>query len=464
MWNDITSVTAMTDAAANDFLRDIIPPYYIHNDISFVSTLRALVYPRAISKDSDFYLCLSFQNEGELTNTPAVYLPDSNCNTLTICDFRSISDDFNSVEAENDLKDRFPSWIPQVQVGKYFRKSFPVVCMIDPEHKRTVLLVHRLTPKKLHYLQCAIPAYLPWYFDPKDGYSDEEMALLESLRKDTPDEYLRILEEIASRFSFKEEWMKRKLAGYDTSGLERKIQYEDSQILDLNAEIENLYIQIQGKKALKQQHEAASIGYRAMRDSQNEGDSEILKLFQRSNALELIDVSGDNIWFYVKDYLRFWGARVGDEELDKYLNNPRGFFYSHAQQSMEDLKPLWEEVFVNQTIKIKMATKVYLRPNCVGNEREDYVPGYIFNPHFHYHNCWGDNRDSVVRFLDKGDFVGAICACITASGSINLNEISMTAEPFIRDLTRSKEKCFELPTGECVDINEAIKRIKEGTI
>ena len=56
--------------------------------------------------------------------------------------------------------------------------------------------------KKLHYIQCSIAAFMPWYFTGNPPVSEDEMSLFKSLREKTSQNYEAILARMAEKYDF----------------------------------------------------------------------------------------------------------------------------------------------------------------------------------------------------------------------------------------------------------------------
>lgn len=99
------------------------------------------------------------------------------------------------------------------KVQMFYRKSFAVDCYINPELKSVIVFVDGMDNKKMHYLQVSILAMLPWYFDPEKGMTEDEMALVYSLRETSPEKYNECLVKMAEQYDFKTARIRQLLAG-----------------------------------------------------------------------------------------------------------------------------------------------------------------------------------------------------------------------------------------------------------
>ena len=86
----------------------------------------------------------------------------------------------------------------------------------------------------------------------------------------------------------------------------------------------------------------------------------------------------------------------------------------------------------------------------------DYLPNY----HLQRHECLGDYRRVVTGYLERGDTIGAINACIASAKSININESGPTFNPFMREVFTTNARCIQMPDGTSVTPTEAFKTLK----
>ena len=146
------------------------------DDVSFVSTLRALVAPRINGDELSvrFYstnysarilrsipaenAVMSFSQRDWLLSRGIIYI--HSFNALEQVDNYANLELFNTTFLKV-----YKDWVRLEKVTDFFRKRFKVLCFINPELKSVVLFVDKLNMRRMHYLQCAIFAFLPWYFN-----------------------------------------------------------------------------------------------------------------------------------------------------------------------------------------------------------------------------------------------------------------------------------------------------------
>lgn len=204
-----TSITStpFTSEAANSFFQNITGSYF-GNDCSFLSTLRALVAPR-IKEDESVYLTFGSTNyDGDtIRNVPAERAVSAICsgyqmNASGALIVHSFNADQNSnLACMQIVEDKFTSIYPEYhrldKVKAFYRKSFNVDCYINPDKKSVIVFVDNLDVKKMHYLQVSILAFMPWYLNQDDGLTEDELALMQSLRETNSANYEKYIAKLA---------------------------------------------------------------------------------------------------------------------------------------------------------------------------------------------------------------------------------------------------------------------------
>ena len=209
--NNINS-TVLTSDTADSFFPNIRGESY-GSDITFLATLRALVSPR-LPKDESIYLHFgrSDYSAAKISETPVKQMVNDICRNMSdengrvyVHSFYNREEDSNVANIEL-LKTYFcethKGWQFLEKITLFYQKSFRVICFINTEKKSVALFVDNLNMQKLHYLQAATLALFPWYFDPKNGISETEIALVQSFREKSSEKYLSCLAEISKQYDF----------------------------------------------------------------------------------------------------------------------------------------------------------------------------------------------------------------------------------------------------------------------
>lgn len=469
--------TPMTTDAANSFFQNITGSTF-GTDNSFLATLRALVAPR-IKEGEAINLRFGASNFDSQTigGVPAdravqaicrdYYLNDVIGN-IVVHSFSSNQEsnlaNFKLIEAK--FIDCFPGYYRLEKVTDFYRKSFHVDCYINPERKNVIVFVDNLDTKKLHYLQVSILAFLPWYFDPKDGVSELEMALLYSLRETTSVKYETCIAKIAEGYDFKSARVRQLLKGFETRYEQIECEKVRKDILRCDSEIERLNSQI-GSMLNKRNETCIRLLGLERKIAEGGEDSEIMEYFLCNNRLVLENVTERDMYFCVRDYLTYFDG----EMAERTINNPRSFVYINGREpyrgiSPEQMKKLMWEIFVEESPRLKIKVCAAYRFDLNGNvstmgghnfsyDFAEYTP----NPHIDRYNCMGNYQRTINELLRNRDYIGALEQCVASCKSLNWGD-SPVMQEFMRTMwgtNESNNRCIELPDGTVVKPIEAIR-------
>ena len=481
MFKQSISNTALTSNAANTFFPNINGESF-GSDNTFLATLRALVAPR-LPEGERVSVAFGFSDfpASVVGETPADRMVEMICSSWYPGSGQIYIHNVGNRTQENNLasfellKSKFceiyTGFHRLEKVTDFYHKSFNVICFINPEHKSTVLFVESLDVRKLHYLQCAILAILPWYFNPADGISEDELALINSLRERTPANYEACIEKIASRYDFESGRIKELLKGFE-------IRYEKLEVDRVKRSISNIDNNIEALNRQfadyhKQRVDACIrlLGLETKIAQGEAGESEIMEYFLRNRRLYLEAVNNSELYFCVKDYLTYFD----EEAAKKYITNNRSYLYDccgtgSGQIKKEQLEKLLRAVFLDEVLKIKFcAAYKFNLTGSVQAQTNYHFPdfGTIFaefmpNPHIDRYRCMGNYETKINNLLKNRDYIGALEQCAASAKSLNFHDSTVMSE-FVRQICTNAGKnnrCIELPDGKVVKPAEAIKWIE----
>ena len=475
MFRPIITTTPLVTPAANTYFANVRGESF-NNDITFLSTLRALVKPRIADGESVLlYFRGTSYDEGIVERNSdgavldAMYNPRQyNEGSIVIHNLSGNAQGnlacLKLIERGFTLRNSCYERI--VKVTEFFKKTFYSVCYVDPTNKKVVIFVDNLNIRRMHYLQCAIFAFLPWYFDPNAGVTEDEMELIQSLRETTSDRYMAAISKIASGYDFRGMFIRQQLKGFETAYEEQQCRTIQENISDYIDQIRGYNNSISTVLNRKRDAEIRLLGLQT-KIAQKEGeDSEIMEYFLCNQKLDLEYVRDSDMIFVVKDYLMYF-----DEDMAKtVIDNRRSYIYRYIN-SMEkdDVEKLMYAIFIDQVLKLRVccAYRIRLGERVEGLQNYDYNESYetyIPNPHIDRYSCLGNYERTMNERLANNDAIGAIEQCISSCKSLNFAD-STVMEIFMERMCGRNDyrhnKCIELPDGSIVDMRGAIKWMKE---
>lgn len=482
MFKQVIRNTQLTTDAANSFFQHIYGDSFQY-DVSFISTLRALVAPRMKEGESialNFYQ--SNYSASQLGNYSAKNAVRDVCD-LEYCDpgriiihnFYNTSQDSNYAWMElmkSTFTSVYPDWHRLDKVTDFFKKTFYALCFINPEKKSVIVFVDNMDIRKMHYLQCSIFAFLPWYFDPKLGVSKVEMELIESLREKTPTRYEDCIARIAEQYDFRTARIRQLLAGFETRYEVMECDKVRREIQSCIEYIDSLNNQIGDYLRAKNECEIRLLGLEAKIANGSE-ESEIMDYFLHNNKLVLESVNNDSMVFVVKTYLEYFDEDLAERVIrneTSYVYRPNGRGCNNIIPA-EDMRMLMTAIFLDQKLRIKFCAAYRFNMNGsvsavsrygFGAECRDCTP----NTHIDRFSCLGNYQRSINELLKHHDYIGAIEQCSASCKSLNFND-SPVMQEFMRRMYGISDyqdsvntRCIELPDGTVVTPVDAINWLK----
>lgn len=484
MFKNQISSTALTTPAANDFFSNVSGDDF-QRDCTFLSTLRALIAPRMKENDTISFLytyvdpsssqlsALSVERAVRF-GTDAIRTTEYNDNLICLTDFRNYDPDANHQWVnmmEANFEKHFPGWLRLEKFTLFFRKKFNVLCFINPELRSVQIFTEMLTLKNYHHLQCAIFAFLPWYFDPSAGVSALEMELVNSLKEKTSDQYEDCINRIAEQYDFRSLQIKKLLANFETRYERIKLRDEKERLDRINRDLDNLQNQIRECLRKKAGTDLMILGLEEKINRGGSGESEIMDYFLRNKRLILRDVDDTQMTFIATGYLMYFdedAAKRAIENRSSRIYMPNGSS-CESYIPAEDMELLLRAVFLEQRIRIRVcaAYKLYLSEGCEGIARYNYgydCKTFTPNPHIDGYHCLGNYRQAINDLLRDRRYLEAIEQCVASCSSLNFCDPTVLGD-FAKRIYGIADpvnmRCFELPDGSIVKPKEAIEFLKK---
>lgn len=468
MFREIITGTSLSTPAANEYFDSRIYGDSFNGDVTFVSTLRAVLDTRMPEGDHVCFRVRGYAFDGtnasnECDRALRNVVGDNMITVLNV--------DGNSEFGISALRERFThsqGWKIIDVVTALFRKSFDVLCAVNPTSKSVIICAARLSMKRFHLLQCAILGMIPWYYDPEKGTTDEEKELFYALQQDqTSERYMAAIDKFAAKYNFEYERMRKLLNGFEQRIEQTRLRDTEDRITSLRSDIACWNDRI--GDALKQMNELNIIvlGLRAKIDNTGE-ESELLEYFSCNKRLVLDNVNGSRIYFSVKDYLVYFD----EEAVLSQMNNRRSALYSYADNyniNRDEIRRLIQAVFIDQIIKIRFCAAYYfdLDGTIKGLSQHEFDKSfstYMPNPHIQRFSCLGDYARSINTLLRDNNYIGALEQCTSSCKSLNWYDGAVMSDFFEKlcgSYNSDSKKWFEIPDGRVLSMKEVLKWLHE---
>jgi len=445
-----------------------------NSDVSFLSTLRALAAPRL--KEDEFVVFSALlqrytrERYGSREDAVCSLFDWTVPNMLTFVNICTSENDkwFDFLEKEFES---VTGWHRAVKVTAFFAKAMRVLCFISPDLKSSVVITDNCDLRRYHYLQCGIPAYLPWFFDPKKGLEEQELALLTSLRQKTETEYESIIAAMAEKYDFRSMRIRNGLSGFEVCREKAEREKKQNDIRYWNDEITRLSDAIAGYLREIRDAETYLIGLNARINTEGE-ESQLMKYFLSNPRLVFESIRNNTLTFGVKDYLMFFN----EDHVKGMIEEQRSVLFEPNDRPcnniipVDDMQMLMREIFLEQNLRIRMCAVYSLTIGGEVNGKGGFPYGpeydhYMPNPHIHMFSCIGDYRMHINECLKTGNYIGAVEQCAASCRSLNVDDYPVMQEFSkvmygISGYNHVTNTCIELPDGRVVNPKNAIRFLK----
>ena len=446
MFKNVICSTPLFNDAANEYFAGTIVGSSWQRDVTFLSTLRALLAPRMKQGDTVnlAFTTSNYTQEAvaELSSGRAIrsitnWLGSEN--EVHVHNFNHYMQEANEAwmkVVDDSFLSSTTGWSRIEKVTVFFRKVFNVICFVNPELKSVALFTENIDIRRMHYLQCGIFAFLPWYFDPEKGVTADEMELINSLREKTSNKYEECLRKIATKYDFQTARIRRLLKGFETRYEQIQCERVKNEISSLIRALDSLDQQVADCLRRKRDAETNLLGLEAKIADGGE-ESEIMDYFLCHKNLMLKTVNGSTMQFVVSSSLDYF-----DEEMaTRVINNRRSLLYvdpygdpfRDTQISATEMFKLMTEIFIKQNLRIKLcaAYQFQLEGTICAIGGYDYGPEYkdcLPNPHIDRYRCLGNYERIINARLRDRDYIGAIEQCAASCKSLNFGDGAVMRE------------------------------------
>ena len=449
-------------------------------DDTFLSTLRALLYKKvpdgesidlkflgsnnfsaSLSDDCIKSSLVSIISSNDMMNKGRINIVYIRNNTIADCGI--ILDKIDGFSSEV-----LPNYKKINRITEFYIKNFKVYCYVNEENKNVILFTEPLNAQRVHYLQCSIIAFMPWFFSKEIGVSDLEMNLIKTLNKKVASDYIKAIDDIYAQYDFRTEKIRKYLNNFEHKIEERKLEEYNRSLLNVLRDLENLRNSISSKLSKKREYDMMIGALTEHLASNTEEESEVMKYFLRNKNIHLEEVSGDKVTFVATGYLRYYD----EDEVERMIKNSSSLLYRHSDKiPASEMKKLMNALFIDRTLKMRFCAKYYFEissnADCVAHtgysgEYATYMP----NPHIQHYSCIGNYVETIPELAQKGDYIGVIEQCIASCCSLNFNDPTVM-QRFVKIICNGSDyedytntNCIELPDGTVTDAFGALKYLK----
>lgn len=481
---EITGLTLTSRVASNLFQN--INGDNFREDVSFLATLRALLYSRVPKEES---VTLQYHTSNYRTSQigdasprdcvraflKGTYALDGYSGNLTIHSFEG-SDADNAA-----CYDRLDEGMQQVLSGYKSvtdlsawienEAKFKAKIYICEEKRNTIIFTDKLTMKKWHLLESLVTRYFPWYFS-SAPLTEEELNLVKTLSKRYAPNYENAIEEFAKRFDFRAEIIRSKLKGFESQFDRRKLNDVRSRIESIESQMRELESMFSNYYREMNECRIQETGLLDRINNASDDESEMMEYFLLNKSIHLMDVSGGRIEFVVATTM----ANFDPDAAESMIRNKRSFFYIDndngnefaGRMTVEQIERLFKEIFLKETLKLRLCAAYRLDFNNgtyagIANYSfpRDVIMDHTPNQHIQAYHCLGQNEKTIRQSMRANDYVGAVAACVQSANSVNVTEGATCGKMMRRLFSTDIGAVIQLPDGSTKTPLDAVKWLEE---
>lgn len=387
--------------------------------------------------------------------------PDALRNRILIVQIRNKTADEVSGfidELDKTFLTAHPRWEKAEKSDAFLNQHMKVRVLICKENNTAMLVTEKLSLTTWHLIQSALPTYVPALF--KDLPLDpKEKAVLRALSTRSSSNYTRDISALEDFYDLRSKKIVALIGNFEKRERENQLSMIDNEIRRIHSNMEQLMSNYAQQMIALDNANIRRNGMVYTIDNTDDGTG-LIEFFKANKALDIISVEGSRISFVVRATYENFDA----DAYETFAENERFFEETACRGVFSDAqtrKKFMDALFVDRRFKVRLCGVYHLDirgsistsagynfpPNCA-----DYIPNY----HLNHHRCLGGYEKMVVEYLQRGDTMGAISACIDSAKSINIHETSMTFQPFMKQVFESTKRCIEFPDGTVMTPAEAL--------
>lgn len=324
----------------------------------------------------------------------------------------------------------------------------------NAERRATVVFTNVNSYSNWHYLSTIVDTL---YLDGPYDRTAEEQELFKAFVSGDKNRISDELDNI-TRGLMDVELAKKKyyLTGYEQTIVDKKKNYLEGQRTKLANEINDTTNRLD---ALYEQYNESVVMIAALDNNKAESKDELLQYFLENKNVFIHSKRDDGrITYITTGYITLFDSEV----VKECLNNPRSVLYNSVPDfSPAVIKKLITGIFIDEKVKVRVCSAwsfsaggVATPSQCFSFEKQ--FSNYLPNPHLDNYGCVGSWQQALDEAVCKMDY--AYMVDVTSAENTNLNFSDTTViRVFMRSIMDKSKKVLELPTGEVVNYEDAVK-------
>lgn len=324
----------------------------------------------------------------------------------------------------------------------------------NAERRATVVFTDVNSYSNWHYLSTIIDTL---YLDGPYERTAEEQELFKAFVSGDKNRISNELDNI-TRGLMDVELAKKKyyLTGYEQSIVDNKRDYLEEQRTKLANEINDTTNRL---NTLYELYNESMVMIAALDNNEAEGKDELLQYFLENKNVFIHSKRDDGLITYITTgYITLFDSEV----VKEYLDNPRSVLYNSVPNfSPTVIKKLITGIFIDEKVKVRVCSAwsfsaggVATPSRCFrfGKQFSNYLP----NPHLDNYGCVGSWQQALDEAACKMDYAYMVDVTSAENTNLNFNDTTVI-RVFMESIMDRDVKVLELPTGEVVNYEDAVK-------
>ena len=455
------------------------------DDYTMQATLRAILSRRlpegVVFNAKAFSLVLSDEGiENPIPDLNALAALATNGEGYSIDDLRNILlvayvenlDDDNVQKLVDNVKTKvleIPGWTIHEKQHNYLNQYMKIVAVLNAEHNVAIIVTKRPTIDHWHLMCSMIPAYLSQLFK-EIPLEPAEKEMLHALTMHGSQTWISKMALLEDFYDIRAKKIEQLVGDFERREREAQMNVIDNEIQNIINQMEQ---NLRQYRELCSRKDDANIRRNGLRYSieHTEDNNELVKFFIANKSLDVQSVEGTRITFVVRTKYENFGNE-GEDVYETCRDNTR-FWEENAPRSSESpfrtveaRKKFLDALIIDRKFKMLLCgvytvdVTGHVRTHS-GYDFPSNCADYMRNYHLDYHSCMGGYEPVIRGYLQRGDTMGAISACITSVQCINVGETGATFNPFMKQVWGTSQKCIELPDGTRVSPAKALEWLNE---
>ena len=380
---------------------------------------------------------------------------------------------YNETTFDKDvIKENLSDYKEKKSISTFVKEKTGSECLVLYHEEKNVvgIFVNSGDIRLYHLMLSFISLYFPSLFK-EVPLDNDDYAIIKSLSKKDKSDFVTSISKALDPYSI--EFRKLQLVTFMKNLHEIKISSAENQVEYNKGEVERL--EEAYSEAIRNLRKSIA-DYEGLKatESYDDAEEDLVEYLTTNKDVRCMNFSDNRFTFAVAGLLNnynvdawdvfksrgtIYDGNYGGARLPEYFNN-EGNRKLLLDNIFTEEPSLMVRICGNYTLRFEDCRVTCDRNYHYANEDpvfDDYLP----NPHIYFHACLGGYKERVMEVLKNRNYISAIELCIASTGSVNLDETTMTFRPFIGQILTSKKKILVTKDGREMTPEEALKWLSE---